>query len=55
MAPNFRQNTQTRRGNRSGYNDHDEFDGMSFRQLDTTTSHQIWLGTLIRLLLTDSH
>ncbi|KAJ2990077.1 hypothetical protein NUW58_g3138 [Xylaria curta] len=32
MAPNFRQNTQTRRGNRSGYVEHDDFDGLPTRQ-----------------------
>ncbi|GAP91345.1 putative lyr family protein [Rosellinia necatrix] len=32
MAPNFRQNTQTRRGNRSGYVEHDDFEGLPVRQ-----------------------
>ncbi|KAI1427212.1 hypothetical protein F5Y12DRAFT_178075 [Xylaria sp. FL1777] len=32
MAPNFRQNTQTRRGNRSGYVEHDDFEGLPTRQ-----------------------
>lgn len=32
MAPNFRQNTQTRRSNRSGYVEHDDFDGLPTRQ-----------------------
>ncbi|KAI0118212.1 hypothetical protein GGR51DRAFT_498506 [Nemania sp. FL0031] len=32
MAPNFRQNAQTRRGNRSGYVEHDDFEGLPVRQ-----------------------
>ncbi|KAI0391725.1 hypothetical protein F5Y17DRAFT_397055 [Xylariaceae sp. FL0594] len=32
MAPGFRQNTQTRRGNRSGYVEHDDFEGLPVRQ-----------------------
>ncbi|KAJ8121856.1 hypothetical protein ONZ43_g1800 [Nemania bipapillata] len=32
MAPNFRQTAQTRRGNRSGYVEHDDFDGLPIRQ-----------------------
>ncbi|KAI0521158.1 hypothetical protein F5B22DRAFT_597930 [Xylaria bambusicola] len=32
MAPNFRQNTQTRRGNRGGYVEQDDFDGLPIRQ-----------------------
>ncbi|KAI0454086.1 hypothetical protein F5B21DRAFT_263955 [Xylaria acuta] len=32
MAPNFRQNTQTRRGNRSGYVEHDDFEGLPVRE-----------------------
>ncbi|KAI8953436.1 hypothetical protein F4801DRAFT_588343 [Xylaria longipes] len=31
MAPNYRQNTQTRRGNRSGYVEHDDFEGLPIR------------------------
>ncbi|KAK7946529.1 uncharacterized protein PG986_010850 [Apiospora aurea] len=32
MAPNFRTNTQTRRGNRAGYVEHDDFEGLPVRQ-----------------------
>ncbi|KAI1079644.1 hypothetical protein F5B20DRAFT_543054 [Whalleya microplaca] len=55
MAPNFRPNTQTRRGNRSGYVEHDDFEGLPVRQwrqewvsvappppTDTTQKNDIW-------------
>ncbi|KAK8024025.1 hypothetical protein PG993_012091 [Apiospora rasikravindrae] len=32
MAPNFRTNTATRRGNRAGYVEHDDFEGLPVRQ-----------------------
>ncbi|CAJ2503897.1 Uu.00g112910.m01.CDS01 [Anthostomella pinea] len=32
MAPNFRPNRETRRGNRSGYVEHDDFEGLPVRQ-----------------------
>ncbi|KAI3327410.1 hypothetical protein HD806DRAFT_392791 [Xylariaceae sp. AK1471] len=32
MAPSFRPNTQTRRSNRSGYVEHDDFEGLPVRQ-----------------------
>ncbi|KAI0476113.1 hypothetical protein GGR56DRAFT_455003 [Xylariaceae sp. FL0804] len=55
MAPNFRTNTQTRRGNRSGYVEHDDFEGLPVRQWrqewvnvvpppppETTQKNDIW-------------
>ncbi|KAI8957721.1 hypothetical protein F5Y11DRAFT_338546 [Daldinia sp. FL1419] len=55
MAPNFRPNTQTRRGNRSGYVEHDDFEGLPVRQwrqewvkivppppTETTQKNDIW-------------
>ncbi|KAI0399260.1 hypothetical protein F4802DRAFT_55199 [Xylaria palmicola] len=44
MAPNFRQNTQTRRGNRSGYVEHDDFEGLPVRQW-----RQEWVSITPRL------
>ncbi|KAI8632673.1 hypothetical protein F5Y19DRAFT_327011 [Xylariaceae sp. FL1651] len=55
MAPNFRPNTQTRRGNRSAYVEHDDFEGLPVRQwrqewvnitppppVDLTRKNDIW-------------
>ncbi|OTA58612.1 hypothetical protein K449DRAFT_385593 [Hypoxylon sp. EC38] len=68
MAPNFRQNTQTRRGNRSGYVEHDDFEGLPVRQwrqewvriappppADTTQKNDIWAIELPHGMPKDSH
>ncbi|KAI2634674.1 hypothetical protein GGS26DRAFT_589593 [Hypomontagnella submonticulosa] len=68
MAPNFRQNTQTRRGNRSGYVEHDDFEGLPVRQWrqewvkvtppqpsDTTQKNDIWAIELPHGMPKDSH
>ncbi|KAI1771623.1 hypothetical protein F4818DRAFT_197071 [Hypoxylon cercidicola] len=68
MAPNFRQNTQTRRGNRSGYVEHDDFEGLPVRQwrqewvsiapplpTDTTQKNDIWAIELPHGMPKDSH
>ncbi|KAI2463584.1 hypothetical protein F4781DRAFT_416124 [Annulohypoxylon bovei var. microspora] len=68
MAPNFRQNTQTRRGNRSGYVEHDDFEGLPVRQWrqewvkvapptpsDTTQKNDIWALELPHGMPKDSH
>ncbi|KAI1101654.1 hypothetical protein F4804DRAFT_292490 [Jackrogersella minutella] len=68
MAPNFRQNTQTRRGNRSGYVEHDDFEGLPVRQwrqewvkvappppADTTQKNDVWAIELPHGMPKDSH
>ncbi|XDG07946.1 hypothetical protein ABKA04_007561 [Annulohypoxylon sp. FPYF3050] len=68
MAPNFRQNTQTRRGNRSGYVEHDDFEGLPVRQWrqewvkiappqpsDTTQKNDVWAIELPHGMPKDSH
>ncbi|KAI0440253.1 hypothetical protein F4803DRAFT_482647 [Xylaria telfairii] len=68
MAPNFRQNTQTRRGNRSGYVEHDDFEGLPIRQWrsvrvsiipppppDPTRRNDIWATELPHGMPKDSH
>ncbi|OTB07307.1 hypothetical protein M426DRAFT_20018 [Hypoxylon sp. CI-4A] len=68
MAPNFRQNTQTRRGNRSGYVEHDDFEGLPVRQwrqewvkvappppTDTTQKSDVWAIELPHGMPKDSH
>ncbi|KAI1823749.1 hypothetical protein F4861DRAFT_307376 [Xylaria intraflava] len=68
MAPNFRQNTQTRRGNRGGYVDHDDFDGLPIRQWrqewvivtpppppDPTHKNDVWARELPHGMPKDSH
>ncbi|KAI1648877.1 uncharacterized protein F4817DRAFT_333283 [Daldinia loculata] len=68
MAPNFRPNTQTRRGNRSGYVEHDDFEGLPVRQwrqewvkigppppTDTTQKNDIWAIELPHGMPKDSH
>ncbi|KAI5917528.1 hypothetical protein F4810DRAFT_716372 [Camillea tinctor] len=68
MAPNFRPNTQTRRGNRSGYVEHDDFEGLPVRQWrqewvsiapppppDTTQKNDIWAIELPHGMPKDSH
>ncbi|KAI2632970.1 hypothetical protein GGS21DRAFT_522126 [Xylaria nigripes] len=68
MAPNFRQNTQTRRGNRSGYVDHDDFEGLPLRQWrqewvivtpppppDPSHKNDIWAIELPHGMPKDSH
>ncbi|KAI1501666.1 hypothetical protein F5X99DRAFT_195459 [Biscogniauxia marginata] len=68
MAPNFRPNTQTRRGNRSGYVEHDDFEGLPVRQWrqewvsivpppppDTTQRNDVWGVELPHGMPKDSH
>ncbi|KAI1652591.1 hypothetical protein F4813DRAFT_377522 [Daldinia decipiens] len=68
MAPNFRPNTQTRRGNRSGYVEHDDFEGLPVRQwrqewvkigppppADITQKNDIWAIELPHGMPKDSH
>ncbi|KAI1803664.1 hypothetical protein F4811DRAFT_523706 [Daldinia bambusicola] len=68
MAPNFRQNTQTRRGNRSGYVEHDDFEGLPVRQwrqdwvkivpppaAEATQKNDIWAIELPHGMPKDSH
>ncbi|KAI0487652.1 hypothetical protein F4859DRAFT_265584 [Xylaria cf. heliscus] len=68
MAPNFRQNTQTRRGNRSGYVEHDDLEGLPVRQWrqawvnvtpppppDPTRRNDIWGVELPHGMPKDSH
>ncbi|KAI1171287.1 hypothetical protein F4777DRAFT_565953 [Nemania sp. FL0916] len=68
MAPNFRQNTQTRRGNRSGYVEHDDFEGLPPRQWrqdwvtvtpppppDLTRKNDIWAMELPHGMPKDAH
>ncbi|KAI0384585.1 hypothetical protein F5Y04DRAFT_248660 [Hypomontagnella monticulosa] len=68
MAPNFRPNTQTRRGNRSGYVEHDDFEGLPVRQWrqewvkvappqpsDTTQKNDVWAIELPHGMPKDSH
>ncbi|KAI0972032.1 hypothetical protein F4678DRAFT_67019 [Xylaria arbuscula] len=68
MAPNFRQNTQTRRGNRSGYVEHDDFEGLPVRQWrrewvniapppppDPTRKNDIWAIELPHGMPKDTH
>ncbi|KAI1392225.1 uncharacterized protein F4822DRAFT_390083 [Hypoxylon trugodes] len=68
MAPNFRPNTQTRRGNRSGYVEHDDFEGLPVRQWrqewvkiapppppETTQKNDIWAIELPHGMPKDSH
>ncbi|KAI1813423.1 hypothetical protein GGS20DRAFT_479790 [Poronia punctata] len=68
MPPNFRQNTQTRRGNRSGYAEHDDFEGLPVRQWrhewvnitpppppDPTRKNDIWAVELPHGMPKDSH
>ncbi|KAH9888625.1 hypothetical protein F4778DRAFT_754726 [Xylariomycetidae sp. FL2044] len=68
MAPNFRPNTQTRRGNRGGYVEHDDFEGLPVRQWrqewvniapppppDTTQKNDIWAVELLHGMPKDSH
>ncbi|OTB12882.1 hypothetical protein K445DRAFT_320710 [Daldinia sp. EC12] len=68
MAPNFRPNTQTRRGNRSGYVEHDDFEGLPVRQwrqewvkiappppAEATQKNDIWAIELPHGMPKDSH
>ncbi|KAI0172383.1 hypothetical protein GGR52DRAFT_590880 [Hypoxylon sp. FL1284] len=68
MAPNFRPNTQTRRGNRSGYVEHDDFEGLPVRQwrqewvsiappppTDTAQKNDVWALELPHGMPKDSH
>ncbi|KAI5867732.1 hypothetical protein GGS23DRAFT_593019 [Durotheca rogersii] len=64
----FRQNTQTRRGNRSGYVEHDDFEGLPVRQwrqewvsiapplpADATQKNDVWAIELPHGMPKDSH
>ncbi|KAI0020618.1 hypothetical protein F4780DRAFT_356302 [Xylariomycetidae sp. FL0641] len=68
MAPNFRTNTQTRRSNRSGYVEHDDFEGLPVRQwrqewvnmappppAETPQKNDIWAIELPHGMPKDSH
>lgn len=68
MAPNFRPNTQTRRGNRGAYVEHDDFEGLPVRQwreewvnvappppAEMTQKHDIWAVELPHGMPKDSH
>ncbi|TGJ79006.1 hypothetical protein E0Z10_g9751 [Xylaria hypoxylon] len=48
MAPNFRQNTQTRRSNRSGYVEHDDFEERIFEDDEDPLTNQCSPGLPVR-------
>ncbi|ETS84922.1 hypothetical protein PFICI_02947 [Pestalotiopsis fici W106-1] len=68
MAPTMRAHTQTRRGNRAGYQEHDDFEGLPVRQwrqewvniappppVETTQKNDIWAIELPHGMPKDSH